>query len=465
MRKKDKKIFKLPRKFTKKQCTQKKIRGFTMRSSCAPYKSCRRYKRTSKRFRKNKRTRKGGNNTSDANAVQMASDKVKNIDLFISDVIAHVKADREAKEWLSPNQDDGLLEAFYLNARPLPATFNELKTKRETLAERAKREGWINNDEKEIILEHKTWIPIMSRLNWKKAELEKALEKANIELENAQKKQDEEKKRAEAAAVAAKKAGAATTIAAKYRMRHTIKKLKQRRKAEIERRMFIKLFANEFYENKLNNATYDFVKDTELSYKVRTGRDIFNPNAVLVHFSDNKSLLLFKEHIVHMISIIEKYVGCKREFRAKRRTYWFRNRLVNWMKNSLNSGEFTNTLSMPVCEDDKDPIFICKKDSRTGDVTYIKTDNPCEFAKKREEELKYLKELEDRFHFAINLTEPTKKIEKTLMGNISNYLNTINPSVVFDDDDDCKTLFDERFAVRPNSSASAASAAHATKKN
>lgn len=40
VRKKDKKIFRLPRKFTKKQCTQKKIKGFTMRSSCAPYKYC-----------------------------------------------------------------------------------------------------------------------------------------------------------------------------------------------------------------------------------------------------------------------------------------------------------------------------------------------------------------------------------------------------------------------------------------
>ena len=37
-RKKDKKIFKLPRKFTKKQC--KKIKGFSMRSSCAPFKFC-----------------------------------------------------------------------------------------------------------------------------------------------------------------------------------------------------------------------------------------------------------------------------------------------------------------------------------------------------------------------------------------------------------------------------------------
>ena len=39
IRKKDGKIFNLPRKFTRKRCL-KKIRGFTMRSSCAPYKYC-----------------------------------------------------------------------------------------------------------------------------------------------------------------------------------------------------------------------------------------------------------------------------------------------------------------------------------------------------------------------------------------------------------------------------------------
>lgn len=36
---KDDKVFFLPRKFTKKQC-KKKVKGFTMRSSCAPYKYC-----------------------------------------------------------------------------------------------------------------------------------------------------------------------------------------------------------------------------------------------------------------------------------------------------------------------------------------------------------------------------------------------------------------------------------------
>ena len=38
IRKKDKKTFKLPRRFSKKKC--RKVRGFTMRSSCAPYKYC-----------------------------------------------------------------------------------------------------------------------------------------------------------------------------------------------------------------------------------------------------------------------------------------------------------------------------------------------------------------------------------------------------------------------------------------
>jgi len=41
IRKKDKKTFKLPRKFSKERCLNKKgIKGFTMRSSCAPYKGC-----------------------------------------------------------------------------------------------------------------------------------------------------------------------------------------------------------------------------------------------------------------------------------------------------------------------------------------------------------------------------------------------------------------------------------------
>lgn len=47
-RRKDGKVFSLPRKFSKKKC-MKGIRGFTMRSSCAPYKYCKR-KRTRRKI-------------------------------------------------------------------------------------------------------------------------------------------------------------------------------------------------------------------------------------------------------------------------------------------------------------------------------------------------------------------------------------------------------------------------------
>lgn len=40
-KRKDGKIFKLPRRFNKTTCLTKKIRGFSMKSSCAPFKYCR----------------------------------------------------------------------------------------------------------------------------------------------------------------------------------------------------------------------------------------------------------------------------------------------------------------------------------------------------------------------------------------------------------------------------------------
>lgn len=49
-RKTDNKKFRLPRRFSRKTCLAKKPRGFTMRSSCAPYKGC-------KKTRKNKNKR------------------------------------------------------------------------------------------------------------------------------------------------------------------------------------------------------------------------------------------------------------------------------------------------------------------------------------------------------------------------------------------------------------------------
>lgn len=42
VRKSDKKQFTFPRRFSKKQCLSQEIKGFTMRSSCAPYKDCKR---------------------------------------------------------------------------------------------------------------------------------------------------------------------------------------------------------------------------------------------------------------------------------------------------------------------------------------------------------------------------------------------------------------------------------------
>ena len=40
IRKKDGKKFKLPRRFSRRKCMTKKQHGFSMRSSCAPYKGC-----------------------------------------------------------------------------------------------------------------------------------------------------------------------------------------------------------------------------------------------------------------------------------------------------------------------------------------------------------------------------------------------------------------------------------------
>ena len=54
VRNSDKKIFSLPRRFTKERCDEG-INGFTMRSSCAPYKDCLKIKKKTK-----KRTYRGG---------------------------------------------------------------------------------------------------------------------------------------------------------------------------------------------------------------------------------------------------------------------------------------------------------------------------------------------------------------------------------------------------------------------
>lgn len=43
IRKKDKKIFSLPRKFSIKKCIQQPIKGYTMKSSCAPFIYCKKH--------------------------------------------------------------------------------------------------------------------------------------------------------------------------------------------------------------------------------------------------------------------------------------------------------------------------------------------------------------------------------------------------------------------------------------
>ena len=50
VRKKDKKEFSLPRKYSKKYCLNNKKKGFTQRSSCAPYKGCKTQKDGKKTF-------------------------------------------------------------------------------------------------------------------------------------------------------------------------------------------------------------------------------------------------------------------------------------------------------------------------------------------------------------------------------------------------------------------------------
>ncbi len=51
-KRKDGKVFSLPRRFSRKKCLTQKVRGFTMRSSCAPYKYCKKSRKRKRRQRK-----------------------------------------------------------------------------------------------------------------------------------------------------------------------------------------------------------------------------------------------------------------------------------------------------------------------------------------------------------------------------------------------------------------------------
>lgn len=56
IRKNDKKIFKLPRKYSRNKC--KKTKGFTMKASCAPYKGCFKKQKGGKQRKSNKKKTK-----------------------------------------------------------------------------------------------------------------------------------------------------------------------------------------------------------------------------------------------------------------------------------------------------------------------------------------------------------------------------------------------------------------------
>ena len=81
IRKGDKKSFKLPRKFSRRKC--KKAKGFTMRSSCAPYKNC--SKQRSKRSKKKKRGKRSSNrnNKTKKRFLYNPDDPKKSFDVYI----------------------------------------------------------------------------------------------------------------------------------------------------------------------------------------------------------------------------------------------------------------------------------------------------------------------------------------------------------------------------------------------
>ena len=60
-RKTDKKEFNLPRRFSKKRCISGPVSGFTMKSSCAPYKNCTLKRKKNKRKKLSLKTKKKTN--------------------------------------------------------------------------------------------------------------------------------------------------------------------------------------------------------------------------------------------------------------------------------------------------------------------------------------------------------------------------------------------------------------------
>ena len=58
IRKSDNKEFILPRRFSKKKCLTQKIKGFSMKSSCAPYKDCKKKTKTKTKTKNKTKTKK-----------------------------------------------------------------------------------------------------------------------------------------------------------------------------------------------------------------------------------------------------------------------------------------------------------------------------------------------------------------------------------------------------------------------
>tara|TARA_Y100000992_G_C21266515_1_gene494224 strand:+ start:290 stop:859 length:570 start_codon:yes stop_codon:yes gene_type:complete len=58
IRNSDKKVFTLPRKFTQKKCLKGPVKGFTMKSSCAPFKHCNKYTLKAGKNQKNQKNNK-----------------------------------------------------------------------------------------------------------------------------------------------------------------------------------------------------------------------------------------------------------------------------------------------------------------------------------------------------------------------------------------------------------------------
>lgn len=78
---KDGKIFNLPRRFSRKHCMTKPIRGFSMRSSCAPFKFCKCHTRKHIQYQKGgkRKTRKNNDLFTDANPKDTISIKYSSI--------------------------------------------------------------------------------------------------------------------------------------------------------------------------------------------------------------------------------------------------------------------------------------------------------------------------------------------------------------------------------------------------